>query len=46
MPEETPVPRRPVKVADWGELKDRVPVYALVANVDLVVVRYDQGVSV
>jgi len=35
-----------VKVATWSELKDREPAYALVANVDLVVVRHDEQVSV
>ncbi|MHC5114450.1 MAG: glutamate synthase-related protein [Planctomycetota bacterium] len=35
-----------VKVADWSNLSDRVPAYALVAGVDLVVVRYDDQVSV
>lgn len=34
------------KVATWSELADREPAYALVANVDLVVVRYDNQVSV
>ncbi|MGB0384570.1 MAG: glutamate synthase-related protein [Ardenticatenaceae bacterium] len=34
------------KVATWSELADRKPAYALVANVDLVVVRYDEKVSV
>jgi len=33
-------------VASWDELADRVPVHALVGNVDLVVVRYDDEVSV
>jgi len=33
-------------VADWNTLKDKKPVYALVANVDLVVVRFDDEVSV
>ena len=33
------------KVADWNELEDRQPAYALVANVDLVVIRYDDEVS-
>jgi len=33
-------------VADWNTLKDRKPAYALVANVDLVVVRFDDDVSV
>ena len=35
-----------VEVAQWNALKDRVPAYALVANVDLVIVRYDDQVSV
>jgi glutamate synthase domain-containing protein 2/nitrite reductase/ring-hydroxylating ferredoxin subunit len=35
-----------VEVAQWSALKDRVPAYALVANVDLVIVRYDEQVSV
>jgi glutamate synthase domain-containing protein 2 len=35
-----------VKVATWSTLPDREPAYALVANVDLVVVRYDDNVSV
>ncbi len=35
-----------VKVADWSKLEDRKPTYALVANVDLVVIRYDSFVSV
>lgn len=34
------------RVATWSELEDRVPAYALVENVDLVVVRYDDQVSV
>ncbi len=35
-----------VSVAVWSELADREPAYALVAGVDLVVVRYDDTVSV
>ena len=35
-----------VEVAKWSELSDREPTYALVAGVDLVVVRYDDEVSV
>ena len=35
-----------VRVADWNSLADRQPTHALVANVDLVVVRYDDEVSV
>ncbi len=37
---------RAVQVAVWSELADRQPVYALVANVDLVVIRYDDQVAV
>jgi len=37
---------RPAKVATFSKLEDRRPAYALVANVDLVVVRYDDQVSV
>jgi glutamate synthase domain-containing protein 2/nitrite reductase/ring-hydroxylating ferredoxin subunit len=33
-------------ILDWDTLADRTPTYALVANVDLVVVRYDDEVSV
>ena len=35
-----------VKIATWSDLQDRQPAYALVANVDLVVIRYDDDVSV
>lgn len=35
-----------VAIKGWDELEDRVPVHALVADVDLVVVRYDDSVSV
>jgi glutamate synthase domain-containing protein 2 len=38
--------KRAVQVAQWSRLDDRQPVYALVAAVDLVVVRYDDQVSV
>ncbi len=34
------------KIADWGALQDRAPAHALVGNVDLVVIRYDDEVSV
>ena len=34
------------KVAVWGELADRVPTHALVGNVDLVLVRWDDQLSV
>jgi glutamate synthase domain-containing protein 2 len=33
-------------IADWSELKDRTPVHAIVGDVDLVVVRFDDAVSV
>jgi glutamate synthase domain-containing protein 2/nitrite reductase/ring-hydroxylating ferredoxin subunit len=35
-----------VQVASWDALADRVPAHALVANVDLVVTRFDDQVSV
>jgi nitrite reductase/ring-hydroxylating ferredoxin subunit len=35
-----------VRVAIWSELEDRSPAYALVAGVDLVVIRFDDQVSV
>ncbi len=37
---------RKVAIANWNELEDRKPAYACVANVDLVVIRYDEDVSV
>jgi glutamate synthase domain-containing protein 2/nitrite reductase/ring-hydroxylating ferredoxin subunit len=33
-------------IAEWEQLADRVPVHALVGNVDLVVIRWDDEVSV
>ena len=33
-------------IAHWENLKDRTPAYALVSNVDLVIVRYGDDVSV
>ena len=33
-------------IANWNELTDRQPVYALVSGVDLVIVRFDDSVSV
>ena len=42
----THAPSKPTKVATWSELEDRAPAYALVANVDLVVTRFDDRVSV
>ena len=35
-----------IAIKQWDELEDRKPAYALVADVDLVVVRYDESVSV
>ncbi len=35
-----------VRVAEWSELEDRKPAHALVGNVDLVLVRHDDGVAV
>jgi glutamate synthase domain-containing protein 2 len=35
-----------VRIAEWSLLEDRAPTHALVANVDLVVVRFDDDVSV
>ena len=35
-----------IAIANWHELRDRKPAHALVSNVDLVVVRYDEKVSV
>ncbi len=35
-----------IAVAKWEDLNDREPAYALVANVDLVVIRYGEEVSV
>jgi methylamine---glutamate N-methyltransferase subunit C len=35
-----------VAIAKWDELQDRQPAYALVGEVDLVVVRFDDAVSV
>ena len=35
-----------LKIADWESLADREPEHALVANVDLVIVRFDEEVSV
>jgi methylamine---glutamate N-methyltransferase subunit C len=35
-----------VKVSDWSKLQDRQPIHALVANVDLVIIRHDDQVAV
>ena len=46
MDKELTAQRTPAKVAAWSELPDRQPQYALVANVDLVVTRLGDTVSV
>jgi len=38
--------KNPVKVADYDLLKDREPFYARVNKIDLVIIRYDENVSV
>ena len=35
-----------VKIATWTELQDRKPAYAMIADVDLVIIRYDDQVSI
>ena len=35
-----------ISIKKWDDLEDRVPAYALVADVDLVIVRYDESVTV
>lgn len=42
----TAAARQPEKVATWSTLEERIPTYALVANVDLVIVRDGDQVSV
>jgi len=37
---------KPHSVGSWNTLNDRKPIYALVHNVDLVIVRYDDNLSV
>ena len=46
MPSGRNVGTRWIKIAAWSELKDRIPAYALVEGVDLVVTRFDDDVSV
>jgi glutamate synthase domain-containing protein 2/nitrite reductase/ring-hydroxylating ferredoxin subunit len=41
-----PSPRQPVRVATFSALADRAPTHAVVADVDLVVTRFDGSVSV
>lgn len=35
-----------IEIAKWDDLQDRIPAYALVSDVDLVIIRYDGEVSV
>ena len=46
MPDNPEATIQKVKVSTWSTLPDRQPTYALVGNVDLVVIRYDENVSV
>ena len=43
---QNPTPQQPVRIAEWNQLEEKQPTYALVANVDLVVIRYGDEVSV
>jgi len=38
--------REPAQIATWSDLPDREPIHARVEGVDLVVIRYDDEVSV
>lgn len=38
--------QKPIRIVEWSELADRQPMHALVADVDLVVIRADDAVSV
>jgi hypothetical protein len=35
-----------IAIANWAEIEDRKPAHALVRDVDLVIVRFDDEVSV
>jgi len=35
---------KPIAIAEWNDLKDRKPAGAIVANVDLVIIRYEDKV--
>jgi glutamate synthase domain-containing protein 2/nitrite reductase/ring-hydroxylating ferredoxin subunit len=41
-----PAISRPARIAAWSSLQDRAPLHALVAEVDLVIIRHDDRVSV
>ena len=36
---------KPARIAIYSELPDREPAYALVENLDLVIIRYDDRIS-
>jgi len=38
--------KEPVQIASWQELTDKKPMHALVENTDLVIIRYDDEISV
>ena len=38
--------REKISVVSWDKLEDKIPAYALVQNTDLVIIRYDDNVSV
>lgn len=38
--------KEPYTIIKWDELKDRKPAYARVSNLDLVIIRYDDSISV
>ena len=46
MSTQSPPAKSQTKVAQWRSLDDRSPTYALVEDVDLVIIRYDDQVSV
>ncbi len=46
MPVEEAATAKKVKVATWSALEDRTPTYARVLDVDLVIIRHDDKVSV
>ena len=46
MPVEEAATAKKVKVVTWSALEDRTPTYARVLDVDLVIIRHDDKVSV
>ena len=35
-----------LEICSWNDLEDRIPKYALIDDLDLVIIRYDEEVSV